>query len=26
MANLPLDTNFQSITLLPTKVPFIGRG
>lgn len=26
MANLPLDTNFQFITLLPTKVPFIGRG
>jgi short-subunit dehydrogenase len=26
MANLPLDTNFQFITLMPTKVPFIGRG
>lgn len=26
MANLPLDTNIQFITLMPTKMPYIGRG
>ncbi|CAC5339790.1 MULTISPECIES: SDR family oxidoreductase [Planktothrix] len=26
MANMPLDTNFQFVTLIPTKVPYIGRG
>ena len=26
MANLPLDTNVQFITLMATKMPFIGRG
>jgi len=26
MANLPLDTNVQFITIMATKMPFIGRG
>lgn len=26
MASLPLDTNVQFITVMPTKMPFIGRG
>ena len=26
MANLPLDTNVQSVMLMPTKMPYIGRG
>jgi NADP-dependent 3-hydroxy acid dehydrogenase YdfG len=26
MASLPLDANVQSLTLLATKMPFIGRG
>ena len=26
MANLPLDTNVQSITVMATKMPYIGRG
>jgi len=26
MANLPLDANVQFITLMATKMPFIGRG
>jgi len=26
MANLPLDTNVQFITVMATKMPFIGRG
>jgi NAD(P)-dependent dehydrogenase (short-subunit alcohol dehydrogenase family) len=26
MANLPLDTNIQSLTILASKMPFVGRG
>jgi NAD(P)-dependent dehydrogenase (short-subunit alcohol dehydrogenase family) len=26
MANLPLDTNVQFMTIMPSKMPFIGRG
>jgi len=26
MANLPLDTNVQFMTIMATKMPFIGRG
>ena len=26
MANLPLDVNVQFITVMATKMPFIGRG
>jgi NAD(P)-dependent dehydrogenase (short-subunit alcohol dehydrogenase family) len=26
MANLPLDTNVQSITIMATKMPYVGRG
>jgi hypothetical protein len=26
MANLPLETNVQFITVMATKMPFIGRG
>ena len=26
MANLPLDANVQFITVMATKMPFIGRG
>jgi NADP-dependent 3-hydroxy acid dehydrogenase YdfG len=26
MANLPLDANVQFMTLMATKMPFIGRG
>ena len=26
MANLPLDVNVQSITVMATTMPFIGRG
>ncbi len=26
MANLPLETNVQFITIMATKMPFIGRG
>lgn len=26
MANLPLDTNVQFITIMATKMPYIGRG
>jgi NADP-dependent 3-hydroxy acid dehydrogenase YdfG len=26
MANLPLDTNVQFMTVMSTKMPFIGRG
>jgi hypothetical protein len=26
MANLPLDANFATMTLMATKMPFIGRG
>jgi NADP-dependent 3-hydroxy acid dehydrogenase YdfG len=26
MAELPLDTNVQFITIMATKMPFIGRG
>ena len=26
MANLPLDTNVQFITIMATEMPFIGRG
>jgi NADP-dependent 3-hydroxy acid dehydrogenase YdfG len=26
MASLPLDTNVQFITVMATKMPFIGRG
>jgi hypothetical protein len=26
MASLPLDANVQSMTVLATKMPFIGRG
>jgi len=26
MANLPLDTNVLSITLMATNMPFVGRG
>jgi hypothetical protein len=26
MASLPLDTNIQFMTIMATKMPFIGRG
>ena len=26
MANLPLDTNIQFMTIMATKMPYIGRG
>jgi NADP-dependent 3-hydroxy acid dehydrogenase YdfG len=26
MANLPLDTNVQFMTIMATKMPYIGRG
>jgi NADP-dependent 3-hydroxy acid dehydrogenase YdfG len=26
MANLPLDANVQFITIMATKMPFVGRG
>jgi NADP-dependent 3-hydroxy acid dehydrogenase YdfG len=26
MANLPLDTNVQFMTVMATKMPFVGRG
>jgi hypothetical protein len=26
MANLPLDANVQFVTVMATKMPFIGRG
>jgi hypothetical protein len=26
MANLPLETNVQFITIMATKMPFVGRG
>jgi NADP-dependent 3-hydroxy acid dehydrogenase YdfG len=26
IANLPLDTNIQFMTIMATKMPFIGRG
>jgi NADP-dependent 3-hydroxy acid dehydrogenase YdfG len=26
MANLPLETNIQFITIMATKMPFVGRG
>jgi len=26
MASLPLDTNVQFLTIMATKMPFIGRG
>jgi len=26
MANLPLETNVQFMTIMATKMPFIGRG
>ena len=26
MANLPLDTNVQFMTIMATKMPFVGRG
>jgi NADP-dependent 3-hydroxy acid dehydrogenase YdfG len=26
MASLPLDTNVQFITVMATKMPFVGRG
>jgi hypothetical protein len=26
MANLPLDANVQFMTLMATKMPFVGRG
>jgi NADP-dependent 3-hydroxy acid dehydrogenase YdfG len=26
MANLPLDTNVQFLTVMATRMPFIGRG
>ncbi len=26
MANLPLDTNVQFLTIMATKMPFVGRG
>ena len=26
MANLPLDTNVQFITIMATKMPYVGRG
>jgi hypothetical protein len=26
MANLPLDANIQTVTVMATKMPFIGRG
>jgi NADP-dependent 3-hydroxy acid dehydrogenase YdfG len=26
MASLPLDTNIQFLTIMATKMPFIGRG
>jgi NADP-dependent 3-hydroxy acid dehydrogenase YdfG len=26
MANLPLDVNVQFLTIMATKMPFIGRG
>ena len=26
MANLPLDANVQSMTIMATKMPFVGRG
>jgi NADP-dependent 3-hydroxy acid dehydrogenase YdfG len=26
MANLPLDVNVQFMTIIPTRMPFIGRG
>ena len=26
MANLPLETNVQFVTIMATKMPFVGRG
>jgi hypothetical protein len=26
MASLPLDTNVQALTIMATKMPFVGRG
>jgi hypothetical protein len=26
MASLPLDTNMQFVTIMATKMPFVGRG